>query len=404
MASPLNDHRVRLAIVASHPIQYQVPIFRELARRVDVEVFFAHRASPQDQANAGFGAAFDWDIDLYSGYRHNFLRNVSSNPGTDHFTGCDTPEIYARIGPQRYDAVLVMGWHLKSMLQAAFAARFRRIPVLVRGDSHLLTVRSKTKLIAKRFAYPIGLRAFNAALFVGQRSKEYYEHYRYPLDRLFFSPHCVDTKWFAERSAGDVGAACRSRLGIGVHERVVLFAGKLLHAKRPFDLIAAAARLERLGTPVSLLIAGSGPLEDEVKRQAAVAGVSLHPLGFRNQTEMPEVYAASNVLAVPSSAETWSLVVNEALACGKPVVVSDAVGCAPDLVGDGIAGRIYPAGDCYQLAAAIEKMISSPPSLAAIAQKSKTYSVEAACEGIIRALRATCKTSYYNQGFAWPKY
>ena len=134
-----NAQRVRLAIVASHAIQYQAPLFRELASRLDLCVFFAHLASEVDQAKAGFGIGFDWDVDLLSGYEHVFLANVSRKPGLDRFMGCDTPEIRSQISTGRFDAVLVQGWHLKSYIQAMAAAKRQGLPLLVRGDSHLET-------------------------------------------------------------------------------------------------------------------------------------------------------------------------------------------------------------------------------------------------------------------------
>jgi glycosyltransferase involved in cell wall biosynthesis len=381
---------MRLAIVASHPIQYQAPLFRALAQRVELDVFFAHRASARDQADAGYGVAFEWDVDLLSGYRHTFLANVSRHAGIDRFSGCDTPEIGARIADGRFDAVLVMGWYLKSMWQAGIAAKRRRLPLLVRGDSQLGTPRSPIKALAKRIAYPPVLRAFDAALYVGQRSREYYEYYGYPAERLFFSPHCVDTVWFAERASADAGGKLRARLAIAADETVVLFAGRLVAFKRPQDVVAACAELSRRGRRVTLLVAGAGPLEEEIKRQAATEGVALHMLGFQNQSDMPAVYAAADVLALPSTGrETWGLVANEALACGTPVAVSGAVGCAVDLAGDGTAGRIFPLGDPARLADLLEALIADPPPPVAIARKSAEYGVDAACHGIIQALEAT---------------
>src|SRR5947209_8096546 len=134
---------MRLTIVTSHPIQYQAPLFRRLASEVELTVFFAHRASAKDQAMAGFNVPFDWDIDLLSGYRHQFLSNLSRSPAVNRFGGCDTPEIGRQLDAIGCDAVLVTGWYLKSFWQAIWAAKIRGIPILVRGDSHLRTPRSR---------------------------------------------------------------------------------------------------------------------------------------------------------------------------------------------------------------------------------------------------------------------
>ena len=354
---------MRLAIVASHPIQYHAPLFRELARQIDLTVFFAHRATPADQAHAGFGVGFDWDVDLLSGYEHVFLRNVARKPSLEHFAGCDTPDLGRRLAEGRFDAVLVMGWHLKSFVQALLAAKRLGMPVMARGDSHLQTPRGVVKKMAKAFAYPSFLRFFDAALYVGERSRAYWRHYRYPSTRLFFSPHCVDAEWFAKRATPEARAALRTRLGLAPDSKVVLFAGKLVPFKRPLDLIAAASQLKSRGPDIEVLVAGSGPLQSEIVGAARTAGVPCHMLGFCNQSEMPAAYAAADVLVLPSDGrETWGLVANEALACGRPIVVSDAVGCAPDLAADGTAGRVFASGDVGALAAALSDVMDHPPA------------------------------------------
>src|SRR5262245_41269569 len=125
---------IRLAVLTSHPVQYYAPLFRELAKAVDLHVFYAHRASPAEQAQAGFGTPFEWDVDLTSGYAHTFLENVARRPGTDRFSGCDTPRIGCLLREGRFAALLVMGWHLKTYLQGTLAARRLGIPVMVRSD------------------------------------------------------------------------------------------------------------------------------------------------------------------------------------------------------------------------------------------------------------------------------
>ena len=164
---------MRLAVLTSHPIQYYAPLFRELSRDLDIHVFFAHKASPAEQAAAGFGQAFDWDVDLLAGYAHTFLQNVAKRPGTGHFSGCDTPGVGAELRNGRFDALLVLGWHLKSFVQGIAAAKRLGLPVLVRGDSHLGTPRSHLKTMVKRLAYPPLLRVFDGALYVGRRSRAY---------------------------------------------------------------------------------------------------------------------------------------------------------------------------------------------------------------------------------------
>jgi glycosyltransferase involved in cell wall biosynthesis len=167
---------------------------------------------------------------------------------------------------------------------------------------------------------------------------------------------------------------------------VLLFAGKLVPFKRPVDLVIAAAKCAARAMRAEVMVVGSGELESSLKRAAVSSGVRLHLLGFRNQTEMPAAYAASDCLVLPSDGrESWGLVANEALACRRPIVVSSACGCAPDLAGDGDVGRTFPVGDPTALADAIADLAASPPSPCAIAGLSRVYSLEAAVAGICRA-------------------
>ena len=384
---------MRLAIVASHPIQYHAPLYRALAQECELKVFYAHSASPADQARAGFNVGFAWDVDLLGGYEHVFLDNVAADPGVHHFRGCDTPGLYRHLA-EGFDAVLISGWHLKTFLQALFYAKRLGIGTLVRGDSQLETPRSRLKTFAKAAVYPTFLRRFDAALYVGSRSKAYWKHYGYPEHRLHRSPHCVDTQWFAERAQPPARQAVRERLGIGEAEKVLLFAGKTIEFKRPLDLVRAAERMRGEGVQARVLVAGSGALDGALRDAAAAAKVQLSTLGFCNQSEMPAAYAAADLLVLPSTGrETWGLVANEALACGTPILLSDAVGSASDLAADGTAGATFPLGDIGALAAAAIRLLRAPPSADAIREKSDAYSVEAAAAGILAGARAVSRRS-----------
>lgn len=377
---------MKLAVLASHPIQYQAPLFRELARDVDLTVYFAHRQTAAGQAEAGFNVAFEWDVDLLGGYEHRFLRNRARHPSTDRFAGCDTPEIAEEIRQRGFDAFLVTGWYLKSYWQAIRACRRHRVPVMVRGDSQLGTPRSWLKQAIKKVIYPRILSQFDACLYVGQRNREYLEHYGVPADRLFFSPHCIDNEAFSSRTQEIDRSASRERFGIKPNQNAVLFVGKLLDKKRPQDLIEALRILRSRGVDAIGVFAGDGPLRSALEARGHETEVPLVFLGFRNQTELPEAYAMADLMVLPSGTETWGLVVNEALACGTPVVVSDAVGCAPDLVVEGQTGAIYPVGDTWTLAGVLHRVLSAPPDRQSIEAMVGAYSVTAAARGVRDAM------------------
>jgi glycosyltransferase involved in cell wall biosynthesis len=378
---------MRLAVLTSHPIQYHAPLFRELALTVDLHVLFAHRPGPAEQVRAGYDRPFEWDVDLTSGYAHTFLENVARRPGTDRFIGCDTPDIARHLRAGRFQALLVTGWHLKAHLQGILAAKRIGIPVMVRSDSQLETPRSALKKALKQIVYPRLLRLLDAALYVGRRSRAYLAHFRYPADRLFFSPHCVDARWFRARATAAERERLRSLCSIPSDARVLLFAGRLVPFKRPVDVVLAAARQRARGLKAEVMVAGSGALEADIRSTAGRLGVPLHLLGFCNQSAMPAAYAAADCLVLPSDgSETWGLVANEALACGRPIVVSSACGCAPDLAADGSVGRTHPTANADALADAIGDLFAAPPSPSAITALSATYSIEAAVAGIVAAV------------------
>jgi glycosyltransferase involved in cell wall biosynthesis len=380
--------------VTSHPIQYHAPWFRALSERVDLRVLFAHRLTPAEQADYGFGVAFEWDVPLLEGYSFDWLRNIAHRPGIDHFWGCNTPGIGARLAKLRPDAVIVTGWNLWTYWQAIRAARRAAIPVMVRGDSQLPTRRSALRRMAKQVVYPRLLDAFDACLAVGQRNREYYVHYGVPASRLYFAPHSVDNDFFAcaaSDARGSSAGGARERLGIPGGAVVFAFAGRLAEFKRPLDFMRALDLAHREHPAVFGLVVGDGALrtavEDHRRRHATPCAMA----GFLNQQRIGAAYASADALVLPSSAdETWGLVVNEAMACGIPAIVSDQVGCAPDLVLDGRTGFTYPCGDVEALAARMTRLAGDAALRQAMgtaaAAQIETFSPQATAAGVMRAI------------------
>ena len=386
----------RVAIVASHPVQYQAPWFRALAREVDLHVFFCHRQTPGGQAAAGFGRAFDWDVPLLDGYAHDWLANRSPAPGVDRFGGCDTPDVRDRLQAGRFDACIVSGWYLKSYLQAARACWALGIPCLFRGDSQLGG--SRLKEMGKFIPYRWFLRRADAHLYVGHANRQYLRHYGVDEARLFHVPHAVDNDRFAAAAddARRSGRAAALRRGWGAEtaSTVFMFAGKLIPKKRPSDFVRALAALGAAGHDVRGVMVGSGPLQSELQVEAERGGARVVFAGFQNQTAMPDYYAAADAVVLPSDRrETWGLVVNEAMASGLPAIVSDAAGCAADLVVAGRTGFTFALGVVDDLAARMlelrQALATDRASMtAAMAERMVRYSIPAAVRGTLDALSA----------------
>ncbi|MEM1115114.1 MAG: glycosyltransferase family 4 protein [Bacteroidota bacterium] len=388
----------RLAVVSTHPIQYNAPLFRALAERgaVAPHVFYGYEgAAGQAAHDHGFGEAFAWDVPLLDGYASTFVDNVADDPGPHHFKGIDTPGLVAEIEAWRPEAVLVFGWSYRSHL-GAMRHFHRRVPVLFRGDSTLIDeppgLVGALKRTARRAVLRWVYRHVDVALTVGTHNRAYFRAHGLREDQLVWAPHAVDTTRFA---AGDdaEAVAWRRELGIGEGDRVVVFAGKLEPKKAPEVLLEAFLRYAASASerPAHLAVVGSGPLEAALHARAA-GHPNVHFLGFQNQSRMPTVYRLGDVLALPSRGpgETWGLAVNEAMASGRAVIVSDKVGCAPDLVDDR-NGRVVPAGDVPALAAALEAVLAdgvAEPMGAVSRERIRGWSIEAEAERIEAAVIA----------------
>lgn len=157
------------------------------------------------------------------------------------------------------------------------------------------------------------------------------------------------------------------------------------------DLVQAAVRLAAAGKGVELVVAGAGPLEGSLAEAARAGGVDGRFLGFVNQSKLPVVYASADAIVLPSTArETWGLVVNEAMACGIPAVVSDAVGCGPDLIQPGVTGAVAPLGDVPALAAGIDEVLAFDRHVTRqrLAELMQIYSPARAADGLLEAAAA----------------
>jgi len=387
----MNVRKMKIGILSSHPIQYQAPWFRKLAQQADIHVYFAHRATKQDQANAGFSIEFDWDVDLISGYPYTFLENISKNPGVNSFNGCNTPEISKIIQVGSYDAFVVNGWYLKSYIQAIWACHRYKVPVFIRGDSQLGTQKSFIKRAIKKVVYGYLFQYIDGFLSVGKRFHDYLNHYSVPDSKIFFVPHFVDNEWFSKQlEIVSPGKLISIKKEMGGEKLKLLFVGKFIHKKNPIDVINILSELRELGVDAVGVFVGDGELREEIIVKAKNLSVDVRMLGFKNQSELPVIYSVADLLILPSDAgETWGLVVNEALACGTPAVVSKSVGCVPDLIDEEITGTIFTAGDTKGGADAVHRMFlkaNSQETVSAIQKKIQIYSVEKAVLGTLDAL------------------
>ena len=385
--------RIRLAIVSTHPIQYHAHWFKALAARpeFDLQVLYCYNASPADQARAGFGVEFEWDVPLLEGYRHTFLNDTRNAVGG--FFALPTPQIPRILARENIDLVLVNGWHYKTAWQTIFSCWSMKIPVMVRGDSQLVSPRSLLKRLLKYPMYRSFIPCFDACLAVGTRSREYYLYYGARPERLFVVPHAIEADFF-RRSAEKAQLwreQLRRRWGLGDQQKVFVFAGKFIEKKRPVDFLQALAIAARQEPGIAGLMVGDGPLRAACEQFVLQHALPVHFTGFLNQSQIVDAYVAADCLVLPSDGqETWGLVVNEAMSCSRPAVVSDAVGCAPDLVHESRTGAVFPLGDVEALAKVLVDFAKDPERMRAMGQRAlaglRSYSLDAAVQGVVDAV------------------
>lgn len=393
--------KLRLASLVSHPIQYQAPLFRALARHPDVDftaVFLSdHGVKPT--LDPGFGRVIAFDVPLVEGYRSLFVRNRAPHPHTQSFFGAVNPGLASVIARERFDVLWVHGYAQVSNWIGFATAACLRIPFLIRGDSQLLVHRPLPVRSLRRMVLATLFRAASGVLFIGQQNRRFYEWFGVPADKLFFAPYSVDNAFFAERAqaARQNGRreALRARIDAGPDDVVLLVVGKLMGFKCPLDVVRAMTRLDRRAIAVFV---GDGELREAVERQLSASGVRGMVTGFVNQSDLPEWYAAGDVAVLASDFEKWGLVVNEAMACGLPVVVSDLVGCAPDLVREGESGAVFRARDPEALATALRPLVNEPALRTRLGDKARRliarYDVAAAADGIVAAATAVTQHSH----------
>lgn len=392
---------LRLAAVVSHPIQYQAPLFRHVAATSGVEltVFFLSDHGVKPTFDAGFGRALQYDVPLLEGYRHRFVPNVSLEPSVSKPLGLVNPRLALELARGKFDAVWVHGYAHASDWIAFATAAATHTPILLRGDSTALHETTLAKRLVKRAVLTPLVKGAKGLLYVGEQNRRYWEALGAKPEQLFFTPYSVDNAYFAARAREAVAQGrreeLRARIGAGTDDVVLLFCGKLIACKRTPDLVEAVRLLGDAGKRVVLAFVGDGDERLALERAIAAGGVRAALVGFQNQSELPAWYAASELLVLPSDAEQWGLVVNEAMAAGLPVVASDLVGCASDLIEGKGTGAVHRAGDVRSLAAALRPLIEDAALRRKASERARKmigrYDVSETARGVVQALETVAK-------------
>ncbi len=387
----------RLAVVAPHVVQYHAPLYRQLARRdeLDVHVLYLDRTGARPTYDATMDATIDWDVPLLEGYGHEFVRNLAPSPAGGGFSSRVNPGLVPRLLQARWDAVLIQGYAQLSWWLALPCARLRRARVLYRGEATLRDPRRGLREGLKRAVLKTLFRLCDVVFYSCRGNRRFLRHYGCPSERMALLPCAVDNAFFRSRRAALAGeeAATRAGLEIPTGMPIVLNVGRHDGYKSQPDLIRAIDLLRRQGIEAALVLVGSGPETPALERQAADLGLRyVRFTGFVNQSEVPRYYAAADVFALASAYDPSPKVLNEALNFELPIVCSDRAGTAGDVAVDGDNGFLYPWGDARTLARALGRLLADPGLRRRMGRRSlepaDIWTLEAGADAVVEALRA----------------
>lgn len=376
----------KLAIITTHPIQYNAPFFKLLHERgkISIKVFYTWgKEVLQKKFDPGFNKNIEWDIPLLEGYDYEWVHNIAKDPGSHHFKGIDNPDLVASIKNWGADAVAVYGWSYKSHLKVMRYFK-GKIPVFFRGDSVLINQSGRLKIFVRKLFLKWVYRHIDIALYVGARNKAYFKNFGLKESQLVFAPQSADNERFGEVSNKKAEElAWREYLRIRPGGIVFLYAGKLDENKNTALLANAFVSVRESNT--YLVIAGNGVCEENLRNEFENYK-NIYFLPFQNQSQMPVLYAMADVFVLPSVSETWGLSINEAMASGKPVLVSDTCGAAIDLVKEGINGYTFYSGNEKDLEDKMKKLLEPATDLKKMGNASleimKDWNYERVCIAI----------------------
>ena len=387
--------RKRVAVVASHVIQYQDPFFRLLAAAPDIEltVLYCSRAGAEAYRDEDMKTTLRWDLDMLQGYEHRFLRNAGFGEG---YTRLLNPGIVPALLFGRYDAALFFtGWGTISSLLGIAACRMSGTPVFLFGDSsHPPAEDSAARRLRAGYLRTL-FGTVDGFLVSGKLNADYYRHYGADPARFFLVPWAIDNDRFTAAAQLDAAEreALRARLGIAAGQTAFVFSAKFVPRKDPMTLLHALDRM-RHRHRAAVIFLGHGELREEMERFARERALHAHFAGFVNQRELPKYYAAGDVFVLPSLYEPRGSVINEAMASGLPLVVSDVCGSIGDIVLEGRNALLFPPGDVAALAAQLDRLVEDPELRATLGAESRRliagWSYERGVDGVREALRSVC--------------
>ena len=375
----------RVVLITEIIAPYRIPVFNALARQseIDLHVIFLAETDPtqrqwlvrKEDIRFSFEVLPSWRQRIYG---HNFLLNWKMNAALE------------RLSP---DVIICGGYNYLASWEALHWARHNSVPFLLWAESTERDFRSGAILLESlktKF-----LRECHGFVVPGKSSSDYVRNYVVPARNVFTAPNAVDIDFFFKAAESARRGTSRNRQQFNLPDRYFLFVGRLEQEKGIFDLLDAYDRLPvELRSQIGLVFAGDGSARSQLeKRAAALNSGSIRIVGFLQREHLAIFYALAEVFVFPTHTDPWGLVVNEAMACGLPVVCSTAAGCAADLVMNWENGILVDAGNVSHLANALAKLACDAQLRSAMAHASRAriqqYSPQACAAGMANAVLAS---------------
>ena len=374
--------KFRVVLLTEIVAPYRIPVFNALAQHdeIDLHVIFLAETDPvlrkwpvyKDEIRFSYQVLPSWRRRIRG---HNFVVNRG---------------VASALHEHAPDALVCGGYNYVAAWQALNWARRNDIPFFLWAESTAKDLRSGSRFLETLKAE--FMRECAGFVVPGSSSFEYLRNYGLAADRIFTAPNAVDIDWFTARAGEARRRASLLREELNLPDRYFLFAGRLMPEKGVFDLLVAYKSLTpELRSTVGLILVGDGESEADLRRSAReiTPGTIVLP-GFTQREELASYYALADALVFPSRSDPWGLVVNEAMACGAPIIASSAAGCVSDLVEDGWNGFVVEPGDVHALSRAMNALANDHEVRQVMRQRSneriQNYSPEACASGIANAI------------------